>query len=168
MTLRREIRRGRDGGRAERAADPAAARAAAVTLLARRDMSSGEVRERLAERGFEPGAAAEALAALREEGALDDARYSQNYVVYHAGRGQGPVRIGADLRARGLPPELIEAALTAGPDWHALAAAARVRRFGAPKPSSWRERARQGRFLQYRGFSADHIRAATGADPDTD
>jgi regulatory protein len=44
----------------------------------------------------------------------------------------------------------------------------RVRRFGKTPPASWKERTRQARFLQYRGFSADHIRAATGADPDTD
>jgi len=152
----------------ERAADPAAARAAAVALLARRDLPSGELRERLDSRGFAPQATAEALTALVSEGALNDERYAHNYVAYQAGRGRGPVRIAADLRARGLTPELIEAALAAGPDWRAQAAAARVRRFGRTSPATWREKARQARFLQYRGFSADHIRAATGADPDTD
>jgi regulatory protein len=71
-------------------------------------------------------------------------------------------------RELGLPPELIEAALAAGPDWRALASAARARRFGRPAPADDRDKARQARFLQYRGFSADHIRAATGADSDTD
>ena len=158
----------RTGETAARAADPAAARAAAVALLARRDLPSGELRERLSARGFGTEATAAALAALAAEGALNDVRYAHNYVAYHAGRGRGPIRIGADLRARGMPPELIEAALESGPDWRALAAGARARRFGKPAPASWRERARQARFLQYRGFSADHIRAATGADPDTD
>lgn len=153
---------------AERAADPTAARAAAVALLARRDLPSGELRERLSGRGFEPEATAAALASLTAEGALNDERYAHNYVAYHAGRGRGPIRIGADLRARGLPQELIEVALASGPDWRASAAAARARRFGKLAPASWREKARQARFLQYRGFSADHIRAATGADPDTD
>jgi regulatory protein len=153
---------------AERTGDPGAARMAAVALLARRDLPSGELRERLTERGFAPQATAEALAALAAEGALNDERYANNYVAYHAARGRGPVRIGADLRTRGLAQELIEAALGSGPDWRALAVAARVRRFGKAAPATWREKARQARFLQYRGFSADHIRAATGADPDTD
>ncbi len=153
---------------AERAADPAAARAAAVALLARRDLSSAELRERLGTRGFGPEATAAALAELAAEGALNDERYAHNYVAYHAGRGRGPIRIGTDLRARGLPQELIEAALESGPDWRAAAAAVRARRFGKAAPANWREKARQARFLQYRGFSADHIRAATGADPDTD
>jgi len=169
MSFRRVGPRGR-GGACEpgRALDPQEARAAAVALLARRDYASGELRERLTERGFEAGATAAALAELLEEGALNDERYAQNYVTFQAGRGHGPVRIGADLRARGLAPELIEAALAAGPDWSRLAGAARVRRFGAAAPANWRERTRQARFLQYRGFSADHIRAATGADPDID
>jgi regulatory protein len=153
---------------AARAGDPDAARVAAVALLARRDLPSGELRERLIERGFAPEATAAALDALAEEGALNDERYAHNYVATQAGRGRGPIRIGADLRTRGLSQELIEAALGSGPDWRALAGAARVRRFGKAAPADWREKARQARFLQYRGFSADHIRAATGADPDTD
>jgi regulatory protein len=43
-----------------------------------------------------------------------------------------------------------------------------VRRFGAEVPQDWPERARQSRFLQYRGFSNDHIASAldgSGADP---
>lgn len=152
----------------QRAGDSAAARAAAVALLARRDLPSAELRERLEARGFDPGASAAALAALAAEGALNDERYAQNYVAYHAGRGRGPLRIAADLRARGLPRELVDAALASAPDWHAQAAAARVSRFGRKAPADWREQARQARFLRYRGFSADHIRAATGADSDTD
>ena len=169
MPRRRVARsKARSDERPEQAADPAAARLAAVALLARRDLPSGELRERLDSRGFAPQATAEALSALAAEGAVNDERYAQNYVAYQAARGRGPVRIAADLRARGLPQELIEAALAAGADWRAQAAAARVRRFGRTAPVTWREKARQARFLQYRGFSADHIRAATGADPDTD
>ena len=152
----------------ERAADPAAAHAAAIAILARRDLPSGELRERLQARGFAPEAVAAALTVLAGEGAVDDQRYAHNYVAYHAGRGQGPIRIAVQLRTLGVPQPLIDAAIDAGPEWPALAAAARARRFGASAPESWRDRARQARFLQYRGFSADHIRAATGADPDTD
>jgi regulatory protein len=44
----------------------------------------------------------------------------------------------------------------------------RTAKFGRQPPASWADKARQARFLQYRGFSSDHIRAATGADPDLD
>jgi regulatory protein len=147
--------------------DLAALRAAAVALLARRDFASVALCERLTAKGFAASAAQEVVAELQREGLLNDERYAQNYVTYHAGRGQGPLRIGAELRRQGLPATLIEAALAQGPDWTALARRVRAARFGEP-PSSWPERARQARFLQYRGFSSDHIRAATGADADLD
>ena len=147
--------------------DPQAAHAAAVALLARRDAASGELRAKLASKGFEAGAAEAAVAALEREGLVNDARYAQNYVGYHAGRGQGPVRIAAQLKGLGVPAALIDAALDSGPDWGALAHRVRRSRFGPQPPAEWPEKARQARFLQYRGFSADHIRAATGAAPDT-
>jgi len=151
-----------------RLADPGAVRAAAVTLLARRDFASGELREKLEAQGYDRTLVAEAVAELLEGRVLDDARYAESYVAYHADRGQGPVRIGADLKALGLSPETIEAALAAGPDWRARAREVRIRRFGIPEPGSWAEKGKQARFLQYRGFSSDHIRAALGADFDPD
>ena len=102
------------------------------------------------------------------ERALDDGRYAENYVAYHSERGQGPLRIAADLRALGVAGDLIEAALGSGPDWRELAQDVRMRKFGAELPDDWTEKTRQARFLQYRGFSSDHIRAATGADFDPD
>jgi regulatory protein len=141
-----------------------AARSAAVAFLARRDFASGELRDRLGEKGFDPDVAAATVAQLIEERALDDERFADNYVAYHTERGQGPIRIAADLRLRGLPPGLIEAALAAGPDWRVRARTARARRFGPEVPESWPEKSRQARFLQYRGFSSDHIRAALGPD----
>jgi regulatory protein len=147
--------------------DPQAARTAAVGLLARRDFASAGLRRKLLEKAFEQATVAALIAELTREGVLDDARYAQNYVAYHAGRGQGPVRIGAELRRLGVPAALVDAALEGGPDWAALARRVRSARFGPPPPN-WTEKARQARFLQYRGFSSDHIRAATGADSDGD
>jgi regulatory protein len=152
----------------KRAADPDAVREAAIALLARRDFASGELREKLRSRGYDPAITAAVVADLTGERVLDDARYAENYVAYHAGRGHGPVRIAADLRAFGLPSELINTALAAGHDWRVLARELRARRFGADPPQDWAEKVRQARFLQYRGFSSDHIRAATDADFDSD
>jgi regulatory protein len=149
-------------------ADPGTARSAAIALLARRDFSSGELRGRLARKGFDAGVVADTIAELIEERALNDSRYAVNYVRYEAARGHGPVRIRAELKALELSDELIEAALAEGPDWRVLALEVRVRKFGPDPPSQWPEKARQARFLQYRGFSSDHIRSALGADFDLD
>jgi len=148
--------------------DPAAARQAAIALLARRDYASGELRARLERKGFKAEIVESTVADLAEERALDDARYAGNYVSYAATRGQGPLRIAAELKALELPADLIEAALAGGPDWRALAGDVRNRKFGPEPPADWPEKARQARFLQYRGFSSDHIRLALGADFDLD
>ena len=137
-----------------------------MALLARRDFTVRELCERLIQRGFEEATAAGAIAELVRDGVLDDGRYAQNYVAYHAGRGQGPLRIAAELRRSGLAASLIEAALATGPDWSALARKVCRAKFGPEPPGTRALRARRARFLQYRGFSSDHIRAATG-EPDT-
>ena len=166
-TLRR--RRAGDPAKAEaKARDAGAARISAVALLARRDFASGELRQKLESQGYDDAVVAAVVADLMSERTLDDGRYAGNYVAYHSERGQGPLRIAADLRALGVASDLIEAALAGGPDWRELARGVRMRKFGAELPGDWTEKTRQARFLQYRGFSSDHIRAATGADFDPD
>ena len=162
-TLRR--RRAGDPSKAEaKARDPDAVRSAAITLLARRDFASGELRLKLESRGFDKAVITALIAELTEERVLDDARYTEHYVAYHAERGHGPLRIAAELRSIGVADTLIDAAVATGPDWRALAREVRVRKFGAESPQEWAEKTRQARFLQYRGFSSDHLRIATGAD----
>lgn len=154
--------------RPEEAADPEAIRVVALALLARRDWLTGELSTRLQSSGCEPQATAMVIADLVRERLLNDVRYTERYVASRAERGQGPLRIAADLASLGAPPELIEAAVESGPDWRALAVGVRQRKFGVIPPDSRAEQARQARFLQYRGFSSDHIRAATGADLESD
>jgi regulatory protein len=148
------------------APSPPAARArlAAVTLLARRDFACAELASRLQAAGYPAEAVAALMADLTAERILDDSRFAAQYVAYHAQRGQGPRRIAMDLANRGVAQALIEAALAGGPDWAALAREVRIRRFGLTPPESWAEKAKQGRFLQYRGFSSDHVRSALGPD----
>jgi regulatory protein len=160
--MRRRFKAGSTGAAAP--PDPDGARQAAVTLLARRDFASGELAARLQVDGYPLETVAAVIADLSAGRILDDARFATQYVAYHAERGQGPRRIAMDLSARGVAPLHIEAALAAGTDWAALAREVRIRRFGLTRPETWPEKAKQGRFLQYRGFSSDHIRSALGPD----
>ena len=166
MALRRAGKRQKIDG--HRAADPGAALSAATALLRARDHAGSELEGKLLERGFEPPAALAAVDELRERGLLDDARFAESFVRARAGRGQGPVRIAQELRSRGISPQQIEAALGTVPSWDALAQGVRSRKFGGAPPDSVAEKGRQARFLQYRGFSSDHIGSALrGAlDPD--
>jgi len=153
------------------AADPgdsAAAERAAVALLARRDHACGELAGKLRERGFDAAIIAPLIGELRERRLLDDERFAGHFVAYHRARGQGPMRIRRELEQSGVDSGLVAAALEAAGDWREIARGTRVRRFGSKVPASWPEKARQARFLQYRGFSSDHIRFALGSNLDTD
>ncbi len=165
----------RPGGRKaldpEQAADPRAAQAAAVALLARRDHATVELNRKLTQRGYAREAITQALADLAESKLVDDDRYGANVVAYRARRGQGPARIRNELRRSGLKDDQIEEAVKGGedsPDFIALAREARRRKFGPDIPKDWKVRAKQARFLQYRGFSNDHIRAVLEGDPEAD
>ena len=138
---------------------------ALATLLTRRDYAISEAEAKLIERGAPPAVAAAVVADFAARGYLNDGRYAEKYLSYAARSGHGPVRIARDLRERGVSQEAIAAALAQGPDWRALCEELRQRRFGPAAPASWAEKGRQARFLQYRGFSSDHMRLAMSPDP---
>jgi regulatory protein len=148
--------------------DPNSSHAYAVKLLARRDYSSQELRRKLAERGYKELAIEPVVEELLAMNTINDERYGQNVVAYRARRGQGPVRIRGELKKSGLTKSAIDDAVKGedAPDFARRARETRVRKFGAAIPKDPKERARQARFLQYRGFSNDHIRAALEGDPE--
>jgi regulatory protein len=137
-------------------------RSRAIALLGRREYSRGELATTLQRKGFESQAVAEALSELAGEGLLNDERYAEALIRQLAARGQGPARVRQALQAAGLASDQVAGAMESGPDWGVLAAETRQRKFGSGIPRSWPERAKQMRFLQYRGFSGDQITGALG------
>ena len=76
-------------------------------------------------------------------------------------QGKGPARVRADLAERGVSGALVEDVLAEmSVDWFAQAAAVRLKKFGPDYPADFKEKARQMKFLQYRGFEQQHIQAA--------
>jgi regulatory protein len=148
--------------------DARAARAAALDALARRDHATEDLRRKLLDKGYDAAVIAPLLEALRGEKLLNDRRYTENFVAYHAARGQGPVRVRADLRRLGLAGVLVEECLDAFPDWIVQLRKARQKKFGAGLPTTYADRQRQARFLGYRGFTSAQIRMALGLDFDLD
>ena len=57
-----------------------------------------------ASKGYDAAIVDELIERLRAEKLLDDRRYLENFVAYHAARGQGPNRVRADLRNLGIGP----------------------------------------------------------------
>ncbi len=134
---------------------------AAVRLLARREHGTRELKRKLSAKGHDESAVDRVLEKLEAKKLVSDERFVSTFVHHHARRGQGPVRIRAELRQQGVADsQIAQEIANSSVDWVGAASAVRRRKFGTQYPSSLAERAKQARFLQYRGFTADQIRAA--------
>jgi regulatory protein len=134
--------------------------ATALRLLARREHSELELRHKLKGRNFAGNIVDTVIMQLVDEGLLSDHRFAEVYIRGRFERGYGPLRIRAELRERGVSGDSAEQ-LLAGLSrfWVESAGRQRSKRFGRQFPGDYRERARQMRFLQQRGFSSDQIQA---------
>ena len=138
-----------------------------MDLLARREHARVELERKLAAAGFDTDIVADVLQRLADEGLQSDRRFVEAFVQSRINQGKGPLRIHADLGQRGIATGLINAVLEeTGEDWYALARETRVKKFGRSQPAEFRDKARQMRFLQYRGFEPDQIQAAVSAFDD--
>jgi regulatory protein len=135
-------------------------------MLARRDHCTSELARKLRDKGYDAALTATVVERLAGEKLLDDNRYIDNFIRSHAGRGQGPLRVRAELRQVSLQGPAVEDAIAAYPDWVAVARAARLKKFGAKLPIAPADRVRQMRFLGYRGFTSAQVRGALGWDID--
>jgi len=140
------------------------ARKKAMDLLARREHARAELEQKLASAGFDAEVAEEAVQRLVDEGLQSDRRFVESFVQSRIRQGKGPVRIHADLGQRGIAAGLVDEILQqAGEDWYALAREVRAKKFGPSPPAEFRDKARQMRFLQYRGFEPDQVQAAVSS-----
>jgi regulatory protein len=151
----------------DRFADPKEARKKAMDYLARREYGHDELVRKLESAGFEGSIAADAVQRLTDEGLQSDDRYAGSFVQSRINQGKGPVRIRQELKERGLRSSAVDVALhEAEQDWFELARQVRVRKFGENLPAEFAEKARQMRFLQYRGFDSEQIQVAVSSHGD--
>ncbi|ALM51414.1 regulatory protein RecX [Halomonas huangheensis] len=139
----------------------------AIRLLARREYSRHELTERLRARGHDGDAVADALQQLADEGLQSDERFAECLLRDRILRGQGPIKMLAELGRRGVDRQLARQSLVElerqqGVDWSERASEVLRRRFGEDMTQglSPRERARRERFLAGRGFDFEQVRNA--------
>ena len=85
---------------------------AAVEILAKRLVSTAELRSKLAAKKlFSPAEIDEAVLAVKRMGALHDDLLAEDVARSYRSRGYGPARIRMALRKRGIPQEIIEQTL---------------------------------------------------------
>jgi regulatory protein len=132
--------------------------ARAVSLLANREHSALELSRKLQNAGFDTDEVEKTLHDLQQANLQSDERFAENYLRSRANKGYGELRIRNELKERGVASDLISECLyKAEIDWFSLAVEVRCKRFGESNPEDYKERAKQQRFLQYRGFSHEQI-----------
>jgi regulatory protein len=133
----------------------------AMDWLSRREYTQAEVRAKLASREIPDFEIEATVTDLVADGLVSDERFAECYVRSKVRRGKGPVRIRMELKDRGVSTELADQFLRDGDvDWVEQACEVRSKKFGDQAVAEFTERARQARFLQYRGFTSAQIQHA--------
>jgi len=131
-----------------------------VRLLAAREHSRRELRQKLTQRDADPERLERVLDRLQQAGLQSDERFTESFIESRIRKGQGPVRIRLELRERGIGSELAERFLEIyDGEWRDLLRQVHDARFGRGPVRESRELARRARFLEYRGFPGEMIRS---------
>ncbi len=130
----------------------------AMDLLARREHSRRELINKLKIRGFEGEEVEAYLDRLAEKDLQSDQRFAESYVRMRSGNGYGQRRISQELTQKGIAESRIsqiyeEMAL----DWYQIALEIWQKKYNQLPGNDLKLKAKQSRFLQYRGFDFDII-----------
>lgn len=140
----------------------------AIFMLSRRDYSTVELQRRIKRRiretekdsPTEEACLPQVIERLLESQYLDDNRTIYSFFRSYLNKSYGPLRIRQELRLKGFPSEIIERVLEeTDTDWYTLCQEVHEKKFGGGKPKDFKEKAKQIRYLQYRGFTSDTINA---------
>lgn len=135
-------------------------RMAAMNLLAMREHSAKELVEKLERKFPQSDLIQQAVSVLAEQNLQSDERFADAFVKMRQRQGKGSILIKMELRERGIASDLINTFLDETDEiWFSLAREVRAKRFKS-FPRDGREKAKQIRFLQSRGFASRHIQGA--------
>ena len=136
-----------------------------LKLLARRELSERQIRQRLARKGHDEDAIEQAVARLREERAIDDARVAEAIArTETAVKRRGRVRVRLQIERAGIAPAVAKRAtdeVFGGLDDGALIEASLAKRLrGRERIADDREFQRLYRYLIGQGFENDLVMRA--------
>lgn len=140
----------------------------ALRMLGRRELSEAQVRQRLTRRGHDVDGIDAAVARLKEERSLDDARVADAIARLETGvKGHGRLRVRRQIEragiAAGTARRAVDEAFAAIDDDALLRTSLAKRLRGRDKIADDREAQRLYRYLIGQGFESDHILRALGA-----
>ena len=133
----------------------------ALALLNHREHSAHEIEKKLEAKDYEEAEISTAIQKLQEINYLNDARFAEVFVRSKINRHLGANRILQELQQKGVSSQVSKIAIEeAEVDWFELARQTKESKFGEHKYKDFKEKGKQFRFLQYRGFSFDQINYA--------
>ncbi|WP_265504208.1 regulatory protein RecX [Providencia rustigianii] len=125
----------------------------AVGLLARRDYSTAEITRYLSRSIGDEEVVSAVITQLREHHYLDDLKIAENERDKGIRKLHGPTRIKQEIKQKGIPDDIITQVMeNAGTDWFDLAEQYRRKKFGLSLPDDPKEKSKQIRHMQYKGY----------------
>jgi len=137
---------------------PRSIREVAMDLLSRREHSEFELTRKLKQRDFETNEIIAAIEVLQRENLQSDSRFVESLVNTRINTGFGPIKIRYELRQKGVSDELVGDYFSdLEVDWQSSMKEQRIKKFGTDIPLEYKEKMKQARFLQNRGFSPESV-----------
>lgn len=134
--------------------------ALAVSALSRRDHTQKQMELFLHSHSQDADLVSELMLRLNENGYLNDNRVLDNELRKYIDKCYGKRRIRQELRQKKFSSDSIESAIEKiDVDWHTLAKELKVKKFGTLNSNDDKAKAKQIRYLQYRGHEMSDIMA---------
>jgi regulatory protein len=126
-----------------------------MRMLVRREHSVFELTQKLKIKEFDDVEIKKTIATLIEQNYQSDERFTADFIQMRFNQGKGSIKISFDLKQRGISQFDLSKF-----DFYTLAKNIRKQKFGQHQPKDYKEKAKQQRFLQSRGFNFEHINQA--------
>lgn len=130
----------------------------AIRLLARRDYSEKELRQRMQHKQFEQTEIDQVLAQLQQANYQSDIRFCEMLIRSRVNKGYGWLYIQQELQYKGIAEQIItEVNQELETDWYQQAYNTYQRRYADKPIADQKDKAKRMRFMQSRGFNFDQI-----------
>lgn len=139
----------------------------ALSILSHREHSTKELVTKLKNKGHSEDDIDATIERLEEINYLNDERFAEMFVRSRLSKPLGASRIHQELIQKGINSELAKTAIAdADADWFELAKQLKERKFGEESTTDFKEKAKQTRYLLYRGFDFEQIKYALSVQYD--
>lgn len=131
----------------------------ALNHLARREHTRFMLLEKLMRKGFSHQSVEAVLDILIQQGFLNEERFCEAFIQKRIRQGYGPMRISAECHEYGINNDIIFSQLPKDEEFWLAAIQKILKKKFQPNPPP-KEQLRQIRYLQYRGFKLEQIKAS--------